>query len=171
VRGAGGRDPAADGPEGAWRDKVGCDGPGFVAWCLGYDRYQPGFVPGWDWVGPDAMLAEAETASRWFAPLAGPEPGALVVYPSIALTRDGHRDRVGHVGIVVQAPPHWGPTAQPWAALRVVHCTANLWRRQGHAIGETHGVAWSGRASFRGRAHPHWRARFLRYAGAGAAAG
>src|SRR5678816_181281 len=100
LQGAGGRDPGAPGPEGACGSRVGCDGPGFVAWCLGYDRYQPAFAGGWDWVEPDAMILEAESTGRWFQPLAIPELGALIVYPSIELVRAGRIDRRGHVGLV-----------------------------------------------------------------------
>lgn len=166
LRGAGGRSPAAEGPEGPVgpvNGRVGCDGPGFVAWCLGYDRYQPGFAGGWDWVGPDSMILEAESSGRWFRPLGGPEVGALIVYPSIELARDGRTDRPGHVGLIAATPPAWTREEARWAALRVIHCAASLQRRYGHAIDETHAVAWSGRASFQGRSHPRWRTRFLRY--------
>lgn len=163
VRGAGGRDPVAPGPESACGSRVGCDGPGFVAWCLGYDRYQPGFAGGWDWIEPDAMILEAESTGRWFRPLAIPELGALIVYPSIELVRAGRVDRRGHVGLVAAAPPTWSRDDARWAALRVIHCAASLQRRHGHAIAETHAVAWSARATFQGQSHPRWRTRFLRY--------
>ena len=161
--GAGGRDPRAPGPEGACGSRVGCDGPGFVAWCLGYDRYQPAFAGGWDWVEPDAMILEAESTGRWFQPLAIPEVGALIVYPSIELVRAGRIDRRGHVGLVAAAPTSWPRDDARWTALRVIHCAASLQRRHGHAIGETHAVAWSSRATFQGQSHPRWRTRFLRY--------
>lgn len=163
LQGAGGRDPGARGPEGVCGSRVGCDGPGFVAWCLGYDRYQPGFAGGRDWVEPDAMILEAESTARWFQPLATPEVGALIVYPSIELVRAGRIDRRGHVGLVAAAPANWPRDDARWTALRVIHCAASLQRRHGHAIGETHAVAWSSRATFQGHSHPRWRTRFLRY--------
>lgn len=162
VLGAGGRDPDAAGPESKVRGRVGCDNAGFIAWCLGYDRYQPGFAGAWDWVGPDSMIADAESTRAWFEPAAGPEAGVLVAYPSIDLERDGVTDRPGHVGLIVETPAGWNRLDGPWTAIRVVHCARSLQRRLGHAIDETHGVAWSQRASFRGRSHPRWRTRFLR---------
>jgi hypothetical protein len=140
LQGAGGRDPGAPGPEGACGSRVGCDGPGFVAWCL-----------------------EAESTGRWFQPLAIPEVGALIVYPSIELVRAGRIDRRGHVGLIAVAPPSWPRHDARWTALRVIHCAASLQRRHGYAIGETHAVAWSSRATFQGQSHPRWRTRFLRY--------
>ena len=163
VEGAGGRAPAADGPEGRIGSRLGCDGPGFVAWCLGYDRYQPGFAGGWDWIEPDAMIVEAESTARWFRSLALPERGALIVYPSISLVRAGRIDRRGHVGLISLAPPDWTSHDARWSTLRVIHCAASLQRRHGFAIGETHAVAWSSRATFQGHSHPRWRTRFLRY--------
>lgn len=163
LQGAGGRDPKAPGPFGACGSRVGCDGPGFVAWCLGYDRYQPAFAGSWDWVEPDAMILEAESTGRWFQPLAIPEVGALIVYPSIELVRAGRIDRRGHVGLVAAVPTSWPRDDARWTALRVIHCAASLQRRHGHAIGETHAVAWSSRATFQGQSHPRWRTRFLRY--------
>lgn len=163
VRGAGGREPGAAGPEGARGARVGCDGPGFVAWCLGYDCYQPGFHCGWDWIGPDAMILEAEAAGRWFQPTAAPEVGGLIAYPSIALGRDGRVDRRGHVGLIVAVPPVWDGDAGRWGALRIVHCAASLQRRHRHAIAETSAHAWAQRATFQGQSNARWRTRFLRY--------
>lgn len=163
LQGAGGRDPGAPGPEGACGSRVGCDGPGFVAWCLGYDRYQPAFAGGWDWVEPDSMILEAESTGRWFQQLAIPEVGALIVYPSIELVRAGRSDRRGHVGLIAVVPTSWPRDDARWTALRVIHCAASLQRRHGYAIGETHAVAWSSRATFQGQSHPRWRTRFLRY--------
>lgn len=161
--GAGGRDPGAATPESKVGGRPGCDAAGFVAWCLGYDRYQPGFAGAWDWVGPDSMIADAESARAWFDTLPGPEVGALIAYPSIDLERDGRTDRAGHVGLIVEAPALWSRADTAWTAIRVVHCARSLQRRVGHAIDETHGVGWSQRATFRGHAHPRWRTRFLRY--------
>lgn len=163
VFGAGGRDPCASGPESMLGARCGCDGPGFIAWCLGYDRYQPGFAGGWDWVGPDSMIVDAESTRAWFDTVAAPEAGALIAYPSIDLERDGRTDRPGHVGLIVDVPAAWSRLETVWSALRVIHCAQSLQRRVGHAIDETHGVAWSQRASFRGHSHPRWRTRFLRY--------
>jgi hypothetical protein len=110
------------------------------------------------------MIAEAETAGRWFQPLAAPELGAVIVYPSVELERDGARARASHLGIISAVPASW--LDREWTALRVIHCSASLQRRLGHAIDETHAVAWARRATFRGATHPRWRTRFLRYTAA-----
>lgn len=164
LRGAGGRVPGASGPEERSGARVGCDGAGFIAWCLGYDCYQPGFCCGWDWIAPDAMILDAESTASRFRLLAGPELGGLAVYPSIQLDRDGVPARRGHVGLIVSVPPAWDRDPR-WGALRVIHCAASLQRRYRHAIAETHAVAWSQRATFRGQSDPRWRTRFLRYLG------
>jgi hypothetical protein len=161
--GAGGRVPGAARPDSTVRGRRGCDAAGFLAWCFGYDRYQRGFARGWDWVNADSMIAESETFTAWFEEVVEPEVGAVVVYPSVALARDGRYDRVGHAGLVVERPTYWGADAEAWAAMRVIHCAASIQRRHGHAIGETHAVAWADRASCRGASHPRWRTRFLRY--------
>jgi hypothetical protein len=163
IIGAGGRDAAASCPDGTVRGRRGCDYAGFLAWCMGYDRYQRDFTRGSDWVNADSMICEAETAGTWFQPLAAPELGAIVAYPSIALDHDGHRDRVGHAALVVELPEPWSSTDAAWTSLRIIHCSPAIQRRLGHAIDETHAAAWAHRASFRGASHPRWRARFLRY--------
>lgn len=161
--GAGGRDPRASTPDSAVCGRCGCDDAGFLAWCFGYDRYQRGFAYGWDWINADSMILEAETLGAWFRPLPEPEVGAVVSYSSIDLERDGHRDRVGHTGLVVALPERWSTDDHVWAAMRIIHCASSIQRRRGHAIDETHGVAWAHRASYRGASHPYWRTRFLRY--------
>jgi hypothetical protein len=165
--GAGGRDPDAGTPDSVVRGRRGCDYAGFLAWCFGYDRYQRGFVFGWDWINADSMIVEAETCKAWFRPLPEPEIGAIVAYSSIDLECDGHRDRVGHAGLVVALPARWSSDDHAWAALRIIHCSRSIQRRRGHAIDETHAVAWAHRASCRGALHPCWRTRFLRYVHAG----
>ena len=161
--GAGGRDPHGSTPDSIVRGRRGCDYAGFLAWCFGYDRYQRGFTYGWDWINADSMIAEAETLSAWFRQLPEPEVGAVVAYSSIALERDGRSDRAGHAGLVVALPPRWRTDDRDWAAMRIIHCAPSIQRRHGHAIDETHAVAWARRASWRGTSHPCWRTRFLRY--------
>jgi hypothetical protein len=163
VVGAGGCDASAARPESVARGKLGCDYAGFLAWCLGYDRYQRGFVPGSDWINADSMIREAETLGTWFRPLVAPEIGAIVAYCSIDLERDGQRDRIGHAALVVEVPDRWSAGETAWTALRIIHCSPSIQRRRGHAIDETHAAAWAHRATFRGTSHPHWRSRFLRY--------
>jgi hypothetical protein len=161
--GAGGRDPRASTPDSTARGRSGCDDAGFLAWCFGYDRYQRGFAYGWDWINADSMILEAETLGAWFRPLPEPEVGAVVAYSSVDLERDGHRDRVGHAGLVVALPVKWSTDGHAWATMRIIHCARSIQRRRRHAIDETHAVAWAHRASCRGTSHPYWRTRFLRY--------
>lgn len=161
--GAGGRDARARTPDSRVRGRRGCDDAGFLAWCFGYDRYQPGFTHGWDWINADSMIIEAETARAWFRQLPEPELGAIAAYCSIALERDSQRDRVGHAGLVAALPATWTTDDLTWSAMRIIHCAPSIQRRHGYAIGETHAVAWAHRASYRGATHPYWRTRFLRY--------
>lgn len=145
------------------RGRRGCDYAGFLAWCLGYARHQRGFTSSSDWINADTMIEEAETRALWFTPLLEPEPGAVLAYCSIALERDGRRDRLGHAALIVERPPRWTISDAAWTALRIVHCAPSHQRRLGHAIAETHAASWAHRATFRGITHPHWRTRYLRY--------
>lgn len=163
MTGAGGRDAAAQSPDSVIRGRCGCDGAGFLAWCLGYDRLQRGFTPSSDWVNADSMICEAETSALWFRPLIAPEIGAVIAYCSIDLERDGRRDRAGHAALIVGLPERWTPCDAAWAAMRIIHCSPSVQRRRGHAIAETHGADWAHRAAFRGEIYPRWRTRFLRY--------
>ena len=168
VTGAGGRDASARNPDSVVHGRRGCDYAGFLAWCLGYDRHQPGFTAGSDWVNADSMICEAELVGGWFRPLLAPEIGAVIAYCSIDLDRDGRRDRDGHAALIVEPPGCWTASDAAWAALRIIHCSPSIQRRRGHAIDETHAAAWAHRASFRGTSHPRWRTRFLRYVRTGA---
>jgi hypothetical protein len=163
VLGAGGVDPHAAIPDTAVGARRGCDGPGFIAWCLGYARHHPGFTHGWDWVNADSMIVEAETRGAWFLVVSRPEVGAVLAYPSVELERDGRRDRLGHAALILDVPTGWSGTEAAWSKLRVAHCHSSIQRRRGYAIDVTHAVAWAQRASFRGASHPGWRTRFLRY--------
>lgn len=163
VAGAGGHDASARSPDSIVGARRGCDYAGFLAWCLGYDRYQRGFTPGSDWVNADSMICEADTLGAWFRPLVAPEIGAVMAYCSIELERDGRLDRAGHAALIVRLPDRWSSGESEWAAMRIVHCSPSVHRRTGHAIDETHAVAWAHRASFRGASHPRWRTRFLRF--------
>lgn len=163
VVGAGGHDAAARTPDSVVRGRRGCDYAGFLAWCLGYSRYQRGFTPNSDWVNADSMICEAETLGAWFRQLAAPEIGAVIAYCSVDLERDGRHDRRSHAALVVELPDLWSTGEESWAAMRIIHCSPSLQRRCGYAIAETHAAAWAHRASFRGASHPRWRTRFLRY--------
>ena len=164
---SGGRDPFAADPASHWRTAIrrvavaSCDCAGFVAWALGYDRYQPGFLHPWEWINCDSAILDARGPAGWFTEVATPIAGDLVVFPSIDLDHDGSRDRVGHIGVIVAVSPRWVPGAL--AELRVAHCSDGNMKRYGRAIAETTGIIWSGADSFRGRRDPRWAATFLRY--------
>jgi hypothetical protein len=144
----GGRDPNAPDPATHWVDDANhpiatCDCAGFVAWALGFARYQPHDFPPWDgWINTDSMIFESDHGAQWFRKLDQPEAACLVVYPSYD-SDAGHVP--GHVGLVVD------PTA---GALRVIHCSHGNDRNFGHAIHETDDTPWR---------LPARHARYLRY--------
>lgn len=118
------------------------DCSGFVAWCLGLDRYQPDSAV--KWISTDGMIRDADGEQEYFSPIDRPELGAVVVYGSE--WRDGRRIYVGHVGIVVCLPVRgWGPGHRQWSRLRVVHCSSGNDRRMGGAIQQTDASHWRGR--------------------------
>lgn len=126
-----------------------CDCSGFVAWALGFDRFQPKdrFPSYGGWVNTDSMISDAKRSGSFFELLTAPEWGCLVVSPSKYKRVDGRRKRVkvGHVGMVVgPLPAEWGDN---WDDLRVVHCSSSNSRRGG-AIQETSGSGFRGRGVF-----------------------
>jgi hypothetical protein len=151
VLGAGGRNPDAPNPFTTRDGMLGCDCVGFTSWCLGHDRFQPGRFAHYDgWINTDSMIADARGRRTWYAPIARPEPGDVVVFPSI--TRDGKRIRLGHVGLVVAVPDefpeafafHWPDvTRRGWLArVRVIDCAGSALRRKaGRAVAETSAAA------------------------------
>lgn len=144
----------ADSQREAW-SKTGaytCDCAGFVAWCLGYDRYQPdsGFHNegrGYKYINTDSAIwaSEAEVPT-WFKRLEYPEVGCLVVYGS--KWRSGKRVRVGHVGLVTAVPAEWDPENPQFDLLKVIHCSSGNQRRFGASIQETDGSIWAKRGLF-----------------------
>lgn len=124
--GAGGRDPhrplpAADGL---------CDCSGFVAWCLGIDRFIPNALlphlpDGGDWFETTAVYRDARSPFGFVdeVPWRAAQIGDLVVWP------DRGRKQ-GHIGIVTMVS-----TAGEGPVL-VVHCSVGN-DRKGDAIAET----------------------------------
>lgn len=136
ILGAGGRDPYASTPVTKRGSRYGSDCIGFALWCLGIDRYQP--VDGEDidypfyegWINTDSMLMDANGPRRYFEPVAYPFPGCVIVYPSTY--KNGKRDRLGHIGVVVSVK---GSRAKD---IKVIDCNASLTRKlSGFAISET----------------------------------
>lgn len=168
VLGAGGRNPRALTPASTITvgglERTGCDCSGFVAWVLGYDRYQPDdfdYMGGW--ISTDGMLGKWDKTKEcwtpdpdWFELLEAPTPGCLVVYGAVDLDHDGQKERIGHVGIVSHCDPVWSHTTN-----RVIHCSAQR-VKPGFAVQETNGEVWKRAALVRGRHHKRFEAVFLR---------
>jgi len=135
----GGSDPFSSDPASHWDGGVTCDCSGFVAWCLGYDRYQPKEFPG-GWINTNSMIASSLIGDgTWFGhPRPTLLPGDLIVYGSRVV--DGKR-RVGHVGIITGLDP-----------MRATHCSAGNDRKFGYAVAETDDKPWRGKPK-----------RYLRY--------
>lgn len=149
VLGAGGRDPRALTPF-TMRDGVlGSDCVGFTSWCLGHDRYQPKTFPRYDgWINTDSLMADANDARTWYGPVSRPEPGDVVVFPSIY--RDGQRRRMGHIGLVVDVPDdfpedfHFAHHDRSlWLTrVAVIDCAGARSRREkGYAVAQTTAAA------------------------------
>lgn len=174
----GGRDPHATDCASHWKslikriDLATADCAGFIAWALGFDRFQPdAFATYGGWINCDSALIDARTVKSWFEEVdwANPDPvrriaplaGDVVVFPSIDVDRDGKRDRVGHIGVITEVLPSWAPNI--WGALRVAHCSGGNDKRIGRAIAETTAIPWSGATVYRGVTRSAWGATILRY--------
>lgn len=148
ILGAGGRDPKAETPFTKKEGKLGSDCVGFTCWCLGHDRYQPSTFPLYDgWINTDSLMLDARGRRTWYTDVATPQPGDVVVFPSIH--NNGKRIRMGHIGLVVEVPT--GMPAGVWSRhdrrewlerVRVIDCAGASGRRlRGHAIAETSAAA------------------------------
>jgi CHAP domain-containing protein len=101
--GAGGRSPLAMTPFTDRDGVLGCDCVGFTCWCLGHDRYQPKTFHYYDgWINTDSLMSDARGKQDWYEPARKPEPGDVVVFPSIV--RNGERVRIGHIALVTSVP-------------------------------------------------------------------
>ena len=143
----------------------GCDCSAFVCWVLRFPKWQNDEIWYLDelndgWLNTDGMWLDAKRSFGFFAELAFPLPGAIVVYPA-------HRGRlglpstpgprVGHVGIVTSVSRRnaragrrgelEGVDFVPTTAKQVVHCSAGNFRGWGDAIRETDATVWNRRRS------------------------
>jgi len=117
--GAGGRVPSHATPF----DEHGCcDCSGFVAWCLGQDRYQPSHIGG-NWIETTDIVRDAQGPQQMFERVYEKKPGYVMVYPDTA-------GRQGHVGIISSLPDEHGD-------FHVTHCSMGNFRTLGVAIAET----------------------------------
>ena len=145
--GAGGRDPAAPVPWGAYQARKGepadqvarrrargpiwLDCSGAIAWVLGVPRRIAGYARGYGWLSTDGVIADANDPDvelvRWAEVGETIAPwSALVVYGSTDTDGDGDRDTIGHIGIVCAVPAGWtyqGPASLE--QLTIWHCAAS----------------------------------------------
>ncbi len=148
VLGAGGRDPKAKTPHTKRNELVGSDCVGFTCWALQHDRYQPETFEIYDgWLNTDSIMMDARGPQDWYAEVSRPEPGDVVVFPSIH--RDGKRVRMGHIGLVVEAPDGMPENVHRLAhdqrllwlsRVKVIDCAASS-KRKPYAISETTAAA------------------------------
>lgn len=125
------------------------DCSGYVSWCLGLDRYQPGRIGG-DWISTDTIVRDVTGPRAMFAPVpaafagsrlfVGVRPGDLVVYAGRVVA--GVRVAIGHVGVVVEAPHPLGESAI--GECRVAHCAASR-NPAGGAVRVSDGRPWAAR--------------------------
>jgi len=147
----------------SYNDHYTADCIGFVAWCLGLDRYQPLKFPHYEgWINTDSMLADARSGQTYFAPVAFPKPGDLVVFGSVwgVLGR-----KPGHIGIVTSVPDGWTPDDYDvpavasskekarlrkahWSRVGVIDCSPRHEKVHGYAVEEDNAGIWAARGSF-----------------------
>lgn len=141
ILGTGGRDPSAPNP---FTEKPGVGGGsdcvGFVNWCWGLDRYQPGVFSEYDgWINTDSILLEAMHKGEFFEIVDKPCMGDAVVFPSVTNAK-GQRIECGHIGLVVavdQTVTNWpklgllspGDRASLMSKVTIIDCDAMVSRR------------------------------------------
>lgn len=168
VLGAGAWTPGelADNP---WTTKEGiadaCDCWGYISWALKLPRHVPGFNRGsWASVSDDAncdsCIEDSEHQQQMFMPAPRPEPGDLLVFPSVRDPETKRRIRIGHVGIVVDVSRclEWDPKTPAYDRLEVVQCQAST----RPAVKKGSGAGWLNREHFKGRMNPAWWSRVIR---------
>jgi cell wall-associated NlpC family hydrolase len=157
--GTGGRNPANDYPQ----DDAGkCDCSGFIAWAVGYDRFQGYDVHGEErWINTDAILYAANPSAvepmfdttAALRPDGKPNfrlveraekvaPGDLLVYGS---THVAGARIPGHVGLIVNVGGDFVRRgANWWKHLSVAHCSPSNSKKfgPGHAIAVTDATIW-----------------------------
>jgi cell wall-associated NlpC family hydrolase len=120
--GAGGRRPQDPHP---FDKNNGADCSGFVAWCLGLDRYQPDTI---GWIETTKVHTDAMYRQKLFdvEPKIGARPGDIFVWPDKS-SKGGKLE--GHIGIVGEV--------ENGKVVTVIHCSSGNMRRQGKAVQET----------------------------------
>lgn len=139
----GGKNPTASDPATRWKKpfsnflNITCDCIGGMAWCGGFDRYQPiRFSHIYDgWINTDSMRQDAAGPAKCFRRLDKPEPGCFVVYDSAAVSY-----KIGHIGGVIEVPGSYDPKERDWwKALKVVD-VASRTPHPANAVGT--GLTW-----------------------------
>ena len=151
--GAGGKDPSLPYPMSSLDGVFGSDCVGFVAWALGFDRFQEKeFSTFGGWINTDSILLDAAGNREFFEFTDKPRAGDLVVFPS--LLKDGKRIRIGHVALVTETKTNTAAwTDNLWRREKsdrasylekiiVIDCSANILRKlAGYAIQQTTAAA------------------------------
>lgn len=128
--GQGGRNPALT-PAQLAGSQLDCSG--FVAWCLGFDRYitNPFYAAengenGRGWFETTAAYKDANNGGGILTRIAAPVPGCIVVYGDSTV---GGVHTEGHIGIVTEVGP--GGTLQ-----KAINCSSSAYRHFNDAITE-----------------------------------
>lgn len=119
-----------------------------VCECFGLRRHRPGFNRGWtdaaggatvvDDLNSNSAREDALHAQELFAIAVVPEPGLLIVYPTIYPTNgSGHAPQIGHAKIIVGVSRclEWDAGKPDWALLDTVECMGPPGRRPGIVTG------------------------------------
>lgn len=151
--GSGGSDPGAISCFVASTDGVGqCDCSGFVAWCLGYDRWQKRLYSDRDlgeYVSTDSMVEDANRHQILFRRTSNPRAGDLICYPG--KRNHGRRVHIGHVGILIQPPNAPGPS--------VIDCASGKDRRSaGISVARRSIATWIGKPDWCYLEYTRWSA-------------
>ncbi len=130
--GKGGRRPKNETPADS---ENGCDCSGYVAWCLGFDRYieEPFYarrngddgVKGW--FETSAAAADAVDKAGILTVIDAPVPGCIAVYGDSGGSE-------GHIGIVTEVN-------SKGKATKVIHCSSSAYKKHGDAIAENDSTA------------------------------
>ena len=119
------------GTNGKKQRRLTSDCVGGMAWCCGFDRYQPdrfSHIYG-GWINTDSMLIDARGPAKCFQLLDRPEPGCLIVFGS-----GTGKHKVGHAGGIIEVPAEWDPSVKTcWDAL-VIADQASRGSRPGNDI-------------------------------------
>lgn len=142
----GGKDPTATDPGDRWiaaggsNVNVTADCIGGMAWCGGWDRYQPQrFAHLYDgWINTDSMRLDiSQAGGRCFMRLSRPEVGCFIVCAS-----GSHGHTIGHIGGVIGGADEWADTHDGWSGLQVANVAAYAQPSRANKL--TTGIGWYG---------------------------